>query len=143
MISDNGTQFTSQELENFIKTLGIKHIRNAANNQSSNGQAERYLQTVKNGLELNYCKNKTLKKRLIDFLIVCLSSDLHSSMDLKFYHVDKSYCVMIYKSRMVSTGILFVQIMLHIFFVTIMVARLPFTLNTSEKKFIHNLTVEK
>ena len=29
LISDNGTQFTSQELENFIKTLGIKDIRTA------------------------------------------------------------------------------------------------------------------
>ena len=49
------------------KTLGIKHIRTAAYHQSSNGQAERYVQTVKNGLESNYCNNKTLKERLIDF----------------------------------------------------------------------------
>ena len=44
-----------------FKTLGIKHIRTAAYHQSSNGQAERYVQTVKNGLESNYCNNKTLK----------------------------------------------------------------------------------
>ena len=59
---------TKQEFENFIKTLGIKHIRTAAYHQRSNGQAERYVRTVKNGLESNYCNNKTLKERLIDFL---------------------------------------------------------------------------
>ena len=61
LISDNGTQFTPQELENFNKTLGVKHIRTAAYHQSSNGQAERYVETVKTGLESNYCNNKTLK----------------------------------------------------------------------------------
>ena len=68
LISENGTQFTSQEFKNFIKTLDIKHIRTAAYHQSSNGQAERYVQTVKNGLESNYSNNKTLKERLFDFL---------------------------------------------------------------------------
>ena len=68
LISDNGTQCTSQEFENFIKTSGIKRIRSAAYHQSSNGLAERYVQTVKNGLESNYCNNKILKERLIDFL---------------------------------------------------------------------------
>ena len=29
-----------------MKTLGIKHIRTATYHQSSNGQAERYVQTV-------------------------------------------------------------------------------------------------
>ena len=62
LISDNETRFTSQEFENFIKTLGIKHIRTAAYHQSSNVQAERYVQTMKNGLESNYCNNKTLKE---------------------------------------------------------------------------------
>ena len=48
--------------------LDIKHIRTAAYHQSSNGQAERYVQTVKNSLESNYCNNKTFKERLFDFL---------------------------------------------------------------------------
>ena len=67
LISDNGTRFTSQEFENFSKTLGTKHIRTAAYHQSSNDQAEWYVQTVKNGLESNYCNNETLKERSIDF----------------------------------------------------------------------------
>ena len=52
-------EITLQELEYAIKTLGIKHIPTAAYHQTSNGQAERYVQTV---------KNKTLKERLFDFL---------------------------------------------------------------------------
>ena len=68
MLSENGTQLTSQDFENFIKTLGVKHIPTTTHHQISNGQAERYIQTVKNGLESNYCNNKTLKERLIDFL---------------------------------------------------------------------------
>ena len=68
MLSENGTQLTSQDFGNFIKTLGVKHIPTATYYQISNGQAERYIQTVKNGLESNYCNNKTLKERLIDFL---------------------------------------------------------------------------
>ena len=47
--------------------LGIKYIRTAAYHQNSNRQAERYVQTMKNGLESNCCNNKTLKERLIDF----------------------------------------------------------------------------
>ena len=69
LISDNETQFKSQEFKNFIKTLSIKYIRTAAYHQSSNGHEERYVQTVNNGLESNYRNNKTLKERLIDFLI--------------------------------------------------------------------------
>ena len=49
MISDNETQFKSQEFKNFIKMLSIKYIRTAAYHQSSNGHEERYVQTVNNG----------------------------------------------------------------------------------------------
>ena len=49
LISDNETQFKSQEFKNFIKTLNIKYIRTAAYHQSSNGHEERYVQTVNNG----------------------------------------------------------------------------------------------
>ena len=43
-----------------INTLGIKHIRTAGCHQNSNGQAERYVQTVKNGSESNYSNDKSL-----------------------------------------------------------------------------------
>ena len=54
--------------KNLLKHLVLKHIRTASYHQSSNGQAERYVQTVTYGSESSYCNNKNLKEKLIEFL---------------------------------------------------------------------------
>lgn len=51
LVSDNGPQLTSQEFENFLQKLGVKHIRVAPYRPQSNGLAERMVQTVKNSLK--------------------------------------------------------------------------------------------
>ena len=53
LASDNGPLFISEKFKYFMKENGINHLRTAAYHQSSNGQAERYVQTVKNGLRSN------------------------------------------------------------------------------------------
>ena len=50
IVSDNGTSFTSQEFQTFLRQNGIQHVRMSAYHPSSNGLAERYVQTVKQGL---------------------------------------------------------------------------------------------
>ena len=45
--SDNGPQFTSAEFKNFCKQYGIEHETSSPHFQSSNGEAERAIQTVK------------------------------------------------------------------------------------------------
>ena len=53
LISDNGSQFTSQEFNEYMKLAGINHMCVAAYHHSSNGQVERYVQIVKKGLKCN------------------------------------------------------------------------------------------
>lgn len=50
-VSDKGTSFTSHEFRDFLKPNGMKQILNPPYCQSSNAQAESFLQTVKNYLK--------------------------------------------------------------------------------------------
>ena len=50
IVSDGGTQFTSQEFQDFTKTWGIYHRVTSPTNAQSNGQAEHFVQTIKNSL---------------------------------------------------------------------------------------------
>lgn len=51
IVSDNGRNFVSGEFESFLRSNGIRHIRTAPYHPSSNGQAERFVQTIKSHLK--------------------------------------------------------------------------------------------
>ena len=69
IVSDNGSQFVAKEFENFCNMNGIKHITSAPYHQSSNGEAERLVQTVKKGLKRSNAQKHDFQKKLDNVLI--------------------------------------------------------------------------
>ena len=50
LVTDNGPQFTSSEFSQFTKNNGIKHITSSPYHPTTNGLAERTVQTFKEGM---------------------------------------------------------------------------------------------
>ena len=69
VVSDNGPQFVSKEFQGFMKENGIKHTRCAPYHPSSNGLAERFVQTLKNALRRTKDIGRTFQHRLAGFLL--------------------------------------------------------------------------
>ncbi|XP_054724307.1 uncharacterized protein K02A2.6-like [Uloborus diversus] len=69
MVSDNGPQFTSSEFEVFARNNGIKHRTCAPFKPSSNGQAERYVYTVKQALRAMQSHPGNINQKLSTFLM--------------------------------------------------------------------------
>uniref|UniRef100_A0A8C3HCL2 Gypsy retrotransposon integrase-like protein 1 n=1 Tax=Chrysemys picta bellii TaxID=8478 RepID=A0A8C3HCL2_CHRPI len=68
LVSDNGPQFVSQEFQKFMKANGIHHITSAPYHPSTNGLAERSVQTMKQALK-SARGQLSIQKRLDTFLL--------------------------------------------------------------------------
>ena len=69
LVSDNETQFTSAEFEEFCKLCKITHIQTAPYHPQSNGEAERFVQTFKQSMSKAISSGKKEKEALRSFLI--------------------------------------------------------------------------
>ena len=68
LVSDNGPQFTSSEFALFLKANGVKHIRCSPYHPSSNGLAERFVQTFKQAMKSSVRDGPSPQHRLANFL---------------------------------------------------------------------------
>ena len=66
-MSDNGPQFVSAEFTQFLKSNGVKHIKSAPYHPSTNGIAERFVQSFKRAMLTN--ESLPLEQRLASFLL--------------------------------------------------------------------------
>ena len=78
LVSDNGTCFTSQEFEDFLKVNGIQHIKTAPYHPQSNGLAERMVQTFKKGMKK--ISSGTVDTKLAQFLLSNNSTQYYRSI---------------------------------------------------------------
>ena len=69
VVSDNGPQFTADEFVEFMKGNRIKHIRSTPYHPSTNGLAERFVQTFKRALKASEQSGRPLNYRLANFLL--------------------------------------------------------------------------
>ena len=74
VVSDNGPQFTSEEFAIFMKSNGIKHTRSAPYHPSTNGLAERFVQSLKQALKTSHSTGLSLSHRMSNFLLTYRSA---------------------------------------------------------------------
>lgn len=76
LISDNGTQFTSEDFETFCADNGINHVKSAPYHPQSNGQAERLVDVVKRFVKkAALVHGPTMKLQdCIDSFLICYRS---------------------------------------------------------------------
>ena len=67
VVSDNGTQFTSEEFTEFMRRNRIKHIRSTPYHPSTNGLAEQFVQTFKRALQASEQSGRSFNQRLVNF----------------------------------------------------------------------------
>ena len=65
LVSDNGAAFTSNEFADFLIRNGIRHITSSPHHPSTNGLAERAIQTFKQAMRKS---SGSLESRLQNFL---------------------------------------------------------------------------
>ena len=79
VVTDNGPQFASGDFAVFLNSQGVCHMRSAPYHPATNGLAEHFVQSLKQGLKTNLSFQLPLSTRLHNFLLTCCSS-VHSTM---------------------------------------------------------------
>nr|XP_029711617.1 uncharacterized protein K02A2.6-like [Aedes albopictus] len=69
LVSDHGVQFTSEQFQQFLRMNGIVHKMGAPYHPATNGQAERYVQTLKQKLKSLKCTKAQLNVELCNILL--------------------------------------------------------------------------
>jgi len=69
IVTDNGQNFCSHEIEEFFTENGVRHVQLATFSSASNGQVERMNQTLKLALKRMSANKKTLEHNLASFLL--------------------------------------------------------------------------
>ena len=76
------TQFTAQEFKNFMHRWDIQHRITSPTNAQSNGQAEQFVQTIKNSLNKAMEGGEDLHLAILSYISTPLNHNLPSLAEL-------------------------------------------------------------
>ena len=79
LVTDNGTHFTSQELENWLKGLGCRHLHSPPRHPQSNGIAENFVRTLKSAITALSPRSFDELDRGVDNFLLQYRNSKHSS----------------------------------------------------------------
>ena len=82
IISDGGTQFTSQEFKDFTSLWHIEHRTSSPRYPQSNGLAERFVQTIKISLKKTLAAGEDVEMALLMYRTMPLNHNLPSPAEL-------------------------------------------------------------
>jgi transposase InsO family protein len=69
IVSDNGSQFSSDEFATLMKRNGIKHFKFAPCHPATNGLAIRFIQTFKNSMRAMKDENRDINQKIENCLL--------------------------------------------------------------------------
>ncbi len=75
MVSDYGTQFTSEEFQSFVKGNGIRHTTSVPYNPAMNGLAKRFIESLKQSLKAMGGEKVPLQEKIANFLLAYTNSE--------------------------------------------------------------------
>jgi transposase InsO family protein/predicted aspartyl protease len=79
LVSDNGPPFNSHEMKQFYKYYGITHLTTAPYHPASNGLAERFVRTFKDGLEKEKQSGQSDKYKAVRNILRTYRWSIHTS----------------------------------------------------------------
>ena len=83
LVSDNGTQFTAKEFQDYCQKNGIQYIRSPSYQPHCNGQAERFVDTFKRTLQKLQGEGYLMADALQTFLLTYKTTSCASLSGLK------------------------------------------------------------
>ena len=81
LLSDNGSCYISNNLADYLESVGMVHIRGAPNHPQTQGKIERYHRSMKNVIKLeHYYSPDELRYRLTEFVDYYNNRRYHESL---------------------------------------------------------------
>ena len=82
IISDNGTQFISKDFSNYMKVVGLQHVRTSIMYPQSNGKIERFNRTISEEClrKISMIDLEDARRQLAEYIDYYNTKRLHSSL---------------------------------------------------------------